>query len=153
MNAGTFQLNSTISDTLKSISDDKSLIMFNMIALSSETIDTLAEKSNLTRKQCYSRTSALTTAGLIKRANGGYYLTSFGKIVYEVQLLIAKAKQDFWKLNAIDSIESSLFDVTVEERRRIIDSLMVDDILKEILNKNNDGKEEIKQPFTNPTSD
>lgn len=142
--------NSTISDTLKSISDDKSLILFNMIALSPGTTDSFAEKLDLTRKQSYSRISALGKAGLIKRRNGGYHLTSYGRIVYEVQLLIGKAKKSLWKLNAIDSIESSLLELTINERRNIINCLMVDDNLKEILEKNNDGEKEIKQPFIAP---
>lgn len=88
-------LNSTISDTLRSISDDKSLTIFTMIALSSQTTDTFAEKLNLTRKQYYSRLSALKKAGLITRRNKEYYLTSIGKIVYEVHEVIEKAKPEF----------------------------------------------------------
>lgn len=146
---GAVQLNSTISDTLKSISDDKSLTMLNMIALSSGTMDSFAEKLNLTRRQCYSRITLLTNAGLIKRANRGYYLTSFGKIVYEIQILIGKAKQSLWKLNAIDSIDSSCLDLTVEERLKLVDSLVIDHELKELLNKNSDDEKEITEPLIN----
>jgi len=117
--------NSTLSDTLRFISDDKSLALFNMIALS----------------------PALTKAGLTKRTNREYYITSFGKIVYEVQVLIGNAKQSLWKFNSIDSIESLCLSLTVEERRKIIDSLMVDDNLKDILNKYNARKKEIFQPL------
>src|SRR6266516_3828493 len=93
-----------VSETLTAISDDKSLVLFNTIALSSGNTDILISKLGLTRKQYYSRMYALTNAGLITRSNGKYSLTSFGKIVYEAQILIGKAKQNYWKLKAIDSI-------------------------------------------------
>jgi predicted transcriptional regulator len=56
--------------------------------------------------------SGLVKAGLIIRRNGNYFLTSFGKVVYEAQMLIGKAKQSYWKLKAIDSIESSSHELT-----------------------------------------
>jgi predicted transcriptional regulator len=48
----------------------------------------------------------LMNAGLISRKNGKYFLTSFGKIVYEAQELIGKAVQYYPKFQAIDSIET-----------------------------------------------
>ena len=128
-----------VSDILTAISDDKSLVLFDTIALSSGNTDVLMSKLGFTRKQYYSRMYALTNAGLITRSNGKYSLTSFGKIVYEAQILIGSAKQNYWKLKAIDSIESSSRKMTTEERNKIIDTLIVDNELKEILldrNKN-----------------
>jgi hypothetical protein len=93
----------------------------------------LISKLGLTRKQYYSRMSALINAGLISRSNGKYSLTSFGKVVYEAQLLIEKAKQNFWKLRAIDSVESSARGLSPEERSKIIETLIVEVDLKEIL--------------------
>jgi len=77
--------------------------------------------------------SALTNAGLISRSNGKYFLTSFGKVVYEAQLLIEKAKQNYWKLRAIDAVISSARGMSPEERSKIIETLIVEDDLKEIL--------------------
>ena len=133
-----------VSDILTAISDDKSLVLFNTIALSSANTDVLMSKLGFTRKQYYSRMYALTNAGLITRSNGKYSLTSFGKIVYEAQILIGKAKQNYWKLKAIDSIESSGHELSSEERCKIINSLIVDNDLKEILlarNKNESQNE------------
>ena len=133
-----------VSDILRAISDDKSLALFNTIALSSGNTDVLMSKLGFTRKQYYSRMYALTNAGLITRSNGKYSLTSFGKIVYEAQILIGKAKQNYWKLKAIDSIESSGHELSSEERCKIINSLIVDNDLKEILlarNKNESQNE------------
>jgi len=75
--------------------------------------------------------SDLTNAGLITRSNGRYSLTSFGKVVYEAQLLIEKAKQNFWKLRAIDSVETR--GLSPEERSKIIETLIVENDLKKIL--------------------
>ena len=123
-----------VSDILTAISDDKSLVLFDTIALSSGNTDILIRKLGLTRKQYYSRMYALTNAGLITRSNGKYSLTSFGKIVYEAQILIGSAKQNYWKLKAIDSIESSSRKMTTEERNKIIDTLLRDDPkIKDIL--------------------
>jgi hypothetical protein len=93
--------------------------------------------------------SALTNAGLVSRSNGKYFLTSFGKIVYEAQLLIGKAKQNFWKLRAIDSVCSSAQGMSAEERSKIIETLIVQDDLKEILldrNKTTPVEKSIHQP-------
>ena len=65
----------------------------------------------------------MTNAGLITRTNGKYSLSSFGKIAYEAQTLIGKAKQNYWKLKAIDSIESSVHGPSSDERGKIIDTL------------------------------
>jgi hypothetical protein len=123
----------SIIDTLKAISDDKSLVLFSTVALSSGRTRVLINRLELTRKQYYSRMSGLVKAGLIIRRNGNYFLTSFGKMVYQVQILIGKAVQNYWKLKAIDSIESSSYELTTEERSKIIDTLIVDIELKQIL--------------------
>ena len=46
--------------------------------------------------------SDLINVGLIRRKNGKYFLTSFGRIVYEAQELIGKAVQYSSKFMAID---------------------------------------------------
>lgn len=46
-------------------------------------------------------------AGLIKRHKGKYSLTLLGKVVYDSQMTVGKALQDYWKLKAIESIEMS----------------------------------------------
>jgi hypothetical protein len=130
-----------VSKILTAISDDKSLVLFNAIALSSANSDMLIYKLGLTRKQYYSRMAALTNAGLISRRNGRHFLSSVGKVVYKAQLLIGKAKQNFWKLKAIDSIEASYQGSTMEEWKKVIDSLIQDDDLKEILFGSSKDKE------------
>ena len=119
------------SDTLSAISDDKSLLLFNTIALASGDSSILISRLNLTRKQYYSRMSDLTNAGLVRRMNGKYFVTSFGKVVYKAQELIGMAVQYSSKLQAIDSVESPKFPAA--ELSKIIDTLISNSEIKEIL--------------------
>ncbi len=100
--------------TLNAISDDKSLLVFKTIALTSPDSNSLRRKSKLTRKQYYTRTSRLIRAGLIKKSSGKYFLTAYGKIIYDAQ--------------KISDDERSL-----KERRKIIDTLIDDKEIKESL--------------------
>jgi len=109
----------SIENVLRALSADKSLVLFNTIALASFDSDFLMSRLGFTRKQYYSRVSALIEAGLIKRRNKRHFLSSFGKIVYDAQLIIGKGLQNYWKLVAIDSV--GLSDV---ERKRIIEVLI-----------------------------
>lgn len=117
----------SVESILQALSVDKSLVLFNTIALASTDTEILMYKLALSRKQYYSKMSALLRAGLIKRRNKKYFLTSLGKIVYDAQLLIGKALGSYWKLAAIDSFEMSSPNLPVEEYDKIIDSLIEGD--------------------------
>jgi hypothetical protein len=147
----------SVCDTLSAISNDKSLVLFNTIALAGGDSSILISRLNLTRKQYYSRMSDFTNAGLILRKNGKYFLTSFGKVVYEAQELIGKAIQHLSKLKAIDSIESSEFPAS--ELSKLVDTLINNSQIKKILISqkcNNHIENEIPYnkeqvvPFTKP---
>ena len=73
----------SISLILKKISDDKTLTLFNSIAVSDGDKYIPLKEMNLTTKQYYSRVSGLLDAGLIKRHKGKYSLTLLGKVVYQ----------------------------------------------------------------------
>src|SRR5205807_3187573 len=92
----------SIANILKAIADDKSLVLFNAIAIAGGDSDILITRLGVTRKQFYARISALQKTGLISRRNRQYLLTSLGKIVYDAQLTIGRAANTFWKLKAID---------------------------------------------------
>jgi hypothetical protein len=64
----------SVSDILSAISDDRSLVLFNTIALASGDSSILISRLNLTRKQYYSRLSDLIKAGLVRRMNGSILL-------------------------------------------------------------------------------
>ena len=76
----------------------------------------------------------MTRSGLVTKRNGRYNLTTFGKIVYEFQLIIENALENRWKLKAIDSLELSK-DLPEEDRQKIIDTLIENQGLKQILIK------------------
>jgi predicted transcriptional regulator len=129
-----------MTDTLRALSDDKSLALFNMVAFSLPR-DTggVMTRLALTRKQFYSRMNRLIDEGLVTRKSDRYFLTSFGKVVYESHKLIGNAVENYWKLKAIDSIETLLSedDLSVEEQRRIINALIErNDIKNIVLNQN-----------------
>lgn len=121
----------SVSDILSAISDDRSLVLFKTIVLASGDSSILTSRLNLTRKQYYSRLSDLINAGLVRRMNGKYFVTSFGKVIYKAQELIEMAVQYSSKLQAIDSVESPKFPAA--ELSKIIDTLISNSEIKEIL--------------------
>ena len=122
----------SVANILNAISDDKSLVLFKTIAIDSS--DFLISKVNLSCKQYYSRISNLIKSDLISRKNKRYFLTSFGKIVYDAQKRIEMAAEDHWKLKAIDSIErSDNRGLPAEEFKKIIDNLIKNQQIKDIL--------------------
>jgi hypothetical protein len=126
----------SITDILKKISDDKTLILFNCIALTNGDKYIPLKEMDLTTKQYYSKISGLLNAGLIKRHKGKYFLTLLGKVVYDTQLTIGKALTYYWKLKAIESIEiSSNVRLPKEELTQLINALIDNHFIKDILIK------------------
>jgi len=125
-----------ISDVLRALSDDKSLTLFNMVAFTlSRDTEAVLKKLGIGRKQYYSRMIRLINAGLVTRKSGKYFLTSFGKVIYQIHILIGQAIENYWKLRAIDSLESkiSFNDLYPEERKKMIDALIERNNIKNIL--------------------
>jgi predicted transcriptional regulator len=122
----------SVGDIINSISDNKSLDLFCSIAKGSVESEVLKETKALTRKQFYTRTSQLLHAGLIQRSKGSFSLTSLGIIVYHAQLIIEAGVNNYWKLKAIDSIESS-GEIVEQERVKIIKTILDDNTVQNIL--------------------
>jgi predicted transcriptional regulator len=129
--------NPSITDVLKKISDDKTLTLFNSIAVSNEDGNIHLREMNLSKKQYYSRLSGLMNAGLIRRRKGKYSHTLVGKIVYDAHLNIGKALSYYWKLKAIESIEMSSPGARLpkEELTQLIDDLIDNHFIKDFLIK------------------
>ena len=87
----------------------------------------------LTRKQYYSRISRLIKTGLVKRENERYTLTSFGKVIYDIQITIEVALENFWKLKAIDSLQAADSTLSKEEQTKVLDVLIQNDKIKEVI--------------------
>lgn len=119
---------------LKTIADNKSLELFSIVAREKIDSRNLKSRIKLTRKQYYSRLSRMTKAGLVRRKNGNYILTTFGKIVYESKVTIDGALNNYWKLKAIDSLETSN-EVPKEEQQKLIETLLDNEEIRGILVK------------------
>jgi hypothetical protein len=109
----------SLGSILHAVSDEKSLILLKMIANEFDEgadKDSLLEKINLTRKQFYLRISSLLSTGLINRILGRYCITSFGKINYEIQLLLGMAVDIHISASKIEDIplssQSNISDAT-----------------------------------------
>jgi predicted transcriptional regulator len=124
-----------VSYILKQISDDRALILFNQIAISNGEHFVSLKEMNLTTKQYYSRISGLTKANLVRRHKGKYSLTLLGKIVYDAHLIIGKALNYYWKLNAIESIQTSSNGLPKEEILKLVDALIDNHQVKEVITK------------------
>ena len=124
----------SIANILSAIADDKSLVLFNTIAIAGGDSDILITRLDVTRKQYYSRICALMKTGLISRRDRQYMLTSLGKIVYDAQLMIGRATNTYWKLKAIDSLEAE-HKLPADERNKIINTLIDNQDIVKILVK------------------
>jgi hypothetical protein len=128
----------SITSILKKVSDDKTLVLFNSIAVSSTNNDRYIplKEMNLSTKQYYSRIAGLLDAGMIKRHKGKYFLTMLGKVVYESQMIIGRTLAYYWKLKAIESLETSTTSgILNEEITQLINALIDNHQIKDILMK------------------
>ena len=134
-----------VESIFSAISDNKSLSLFNIIAIMSSSPasdvghsngEILISRLNLTRKQYYTRINQLRDAGLITRKRARFVLTSLGRVVYETHKTISVAIQNRWKLEAIDSIQTSQLAnrMPTEQRQKLINTLLGDcDKIRDIL--------------------
>jgi hypothetical protein len=149
----------SIAYIIKKISDEKALVLFNSIAVSSNDDRYVPLKEmNLSTKQYYARVSGLFNAGLIKRHKGKYSLTLLGRVVYDSQMLIGKTLSYYWKLRAIESIEmestqmsnATTYSLPNEEITQLIDVLIdnnqVKDILKSVSSPSIEGNSKMQTP-------
>src|SRR5919198_364707 len=123
----------SVVETVKAISKEEALIIFKTIALGKVEGNIVRSKTKLTRKQYYSRISALLKAGLLKRKSGRYNLTAFGKVVYDAQATIENAINNYWKLKAVDSIVEISDELPKEEFNKIVDILIHNHQIKDSL--------------------
>ena len=77
---------------LDSIKDDKSLRLLNSIAKGEESdTEDFSVLLKISRKEYYLRMSKFVKTGIVTRRQGKYVLTSFGKVIYELQLILGEA--------------------------------------------------------------
>jgi predicted transcriptional regulator len=122
----------SVEDVLKAVSDSKSLDMFCSIAKGSVESEVLKETKGLSKKQYYFRMRQLLKAGLVLRIKGSFSLTCLGAVVYHAQLIVEKGVNNYWKLKAIDSIQSSA-EIGQHERTKLIKTIIDDSGIESIL--------------------
>jgi F0F1-type ATP synthase delta subunit len=124
----------SITSVLKLISDEKALVLFNNVVASYANDRYISIKEiSLSSKQYYSRLSCFLKAGLVKRHKGRYIPTLLGRIVYDSQLVIEEALSHYWKLKAIDQIETFHSDLPTEEVKQLINALIDNHRIKDML--------------------
>jgi predicted transcriptional regulator len=124
----------TLVDVIEALADSKSLDIFCSIAKGNADCNVLKGTKGLTRKQYYFRTKRLMEVGLVKRIKGRFSLTNFGVIINHAELLMEAGLNNYWKLKAVDSIQSS-GTIAEHERSKLIRTIINDNAIENILVK------------------
>jgi hypothetical protein len=140
----------SVVDIVSAISNEIGLLIFKAVALS-ENYDSniLIKKFRLTNRQFYPTMKGLMDVGLVKRINGKYRLTIFGKVVFSALAKAEIAVEIHWKLKAIDSLED-LDDLPAEEHKKLINELIDNQEIKAILASNTDNNNNNKIDSVQP---
>ena len=93
-----------LSAIFRALSDDKSRTLLNNVGMYPGDSNLFIQNLNLTRKQYCSKMDRLSKRGLLARKNGKNYLTTVGKIIYELQNIDAVI--DYWKSRTINSLHT-----------------------------------------------
>ncbi|MGC2573087.1 MAG: hypothetical protein WA364_16370 [Candidatus Nitrosopolaris sp.] len=130
----------TIHDILSTISDDKSLTIFRVVAEQASGVEShiIIRDLQLTRKKYYQRLGDLMRNGLIIRKDGSrkYILSSLGKVVYSNHLSIQYNVDNIWKFKAIDAIEvcdDEIYKDIGKISNGLVDTLVHKEYIKAIL--------------------
>jgi DNA-binding HxlR family transcriptional regulator len=114
------------------LADEVTVKMFKSASPGFRARGNLAGKLKITKKQYSTRLHKLVYTGLIHKRDGAYVLTALGEIIDKILLKVAdEVISHYWKLKAIDSFEKK--EMPMEERRKIIDSILSDTVIKEYL--------------------
>jgi DNA-binding Lrp family transcriptional regulator len=131
--------NVSTTNVLKRLSDYKTERIFKTISTNDDlTSETLMAKLGLSKRQYYDRIRNLVEAGLIRRHKGKYKISSFGKVVLNLQRVAERTSHIHWKLEAIDNIKMSDKSIIAEiDYLKIIDILLDDIEIKDMYLRNN----------------
>ena len=134
--------NVSIENIFEALSDNKALVLFNTIAITTDVDNggsnsqIQIRKLGLTTRQYYSRITRLTETGLIRRQCGRYSLTLLGKMIYDIHITASRVLSYHWKLKAIESIQmSNPVGVPEEEFSKLVDALIDDNKIKNMVAK------------------
>jgi predicted metal-binding transcription factor (methanogenesis marker protein 9) len=120
-----------LADVLKSISDNRSLSIFQLIGNANSDRGIILRKLGLNRNQYY-RISAMLATNLIRREKRRYYLTPFGKVIYCCIMIAKSALNNHYKLKAVElAAESKRF--SNEELNKLVNALIDHQQIKEFV--------------------
>jgi predicted transcriptional regulator len=131
--------NVSTTNVLKRLSDYKTERVFKTISTNDNLkSEALIAKLGLSKRQYYDRIRNLVEAGLIRRHKGKYKISSFGKVVLNLQRVAERTSQIHWKLEAIDNIKmSDKSNIAEIDYLKIIDILLDDIEIRDIYLRNN----------------
>lgn len=123
----------SVVEILSLIAEPKSSTIFRTVGLSGGPTELHITRLHMTRKQFYFRLNQLIRNDLIKRSQGKYELTMFGKVVFEIEDKIQHSIDNYWKLKAIETLDESL---PHAEKATLINSIVEDPLIRDLLNRN-----------------
>lgn len=122
-----------VVDVMDAISEDTTVSMFKLIKEGTEDTESLIVELKISYKQFYDRIQKLIDAGLIKRKNRFYSITSFGHVVYEAQTIVGKGIENRSILKILDVVRRS--DLPGDECAKFVNDFIPDLELREIIAK------------------
>lgn len=131
--------NASTTNVLRRLSDYNTERVFKTISTNDDVKSgPLIAKLGLSKRQYYDKIRNLVEVGLIRRHNGKYKVSSFGKVVLNFQRVAERTSQIHWKLEAIDNIKmSDKSNIAETDYLKIIDILLDDIEIKDIYLRNN----------------
>jgi DNA-binding HxlR family transcriptional regulator len=126
-----------ILEVLAAISDKYSLNIIKTLKSTDRRYDSssMMEELKLSKKQLYTKIVHLSSAGIVRRNNGTYHLTTFGKLILNSLRLVEDSIKIYSKLEAIDAIGNSE-KLNKEEIVKLINVLIDNERVREIVKIN-----------------
>jgi hypothetical protein len=91
-------------------------------------------KSNISKKQFYSRLKRLRNMGIIEKRNSVYKTTTFGSLIYNGQInALENILANYWNLKAVDVLKAKQ-DFPLREKEKLIEEMIQNTSLKNIVN-------------------
>jgi predicted transcriptional regulator len=91
-------------------------------------------KSNISKKQFYSRLKRLRDMGIIEKRNSVYRTTTFGSLIYNGQIkALENIIANYWNLKAVDVLKAKQ-DFPLREKEKLIEEMIQNTSLKSIVN-------------------
>lgn len=126
------QANST-EEVFRVLADRHSLNIVRMAYFGLKS-SSMNYKSNISKKQFYSRLKRLRNMGIIEKRNSVYKTTTFGSLIYNGQIkALENIIANYWNLKAVDVLKAKQ-DFPLREKEKLIEEMIQNTSLKSIVN-------------------